>query len=57
VEVGARPEIDEPVGGTTTGRVTVDRPELVLGATNWRPLAVDPGCAERVGEEPYRVGR
>jgi len=57
LDVGGRPEIDEPVGGTTIGLATDDRPELVLGAISWR-LPVDvSGNTEPVAGAPYRVGR
>lgn len=56
-DVGARPYRAEPVRGTTTGRVTDDRPATDLGATSWRPPAVEPDGVEVVGEEPYVSGR
>jgi hypothetical protein len=53
-----RPEIDEPVGGTTIGLATDDRPELVLGAISWRLLPEDEACGtEPVAGAPYMVGR
>jgi len=50
VDDGDRPELEIPVGGTTTGRLTDDRPELVLGATSCRPPMVELDGAEVVGE-------
>jgi hypothetical protein len=45
------------VGGTTTGLVTDDRPELVLGAISWRLPVDEPDGTEPVAGAPYMVGR
>jgi hypothetical protein len=56
-DVEGRPEIDEPVGGTTTGLATDDRPELVLGAISCRLPVDGADGTEPVAGAPYMFGR
>lgn len=49
--------MDEPEGGTTTGRDAEDRPENVLGAIGWRLPLLESDRVDVGGDEPYMVGR